>query len=106
MDKIRLDMQGEFAEEFKLQRLADSDGARINFVRLKAHRSLPAHNTNSNVRLLVLEGEITLTVADEEDSLGVCEMAGIAFDTPMQIRNLGDREAAFVVIEAPNAEGN
>lgn len=101
MEKIRLDMQGEFAEEFKLQRLADADEVQINFVRLKAHKSLPAHNTDSNVRLLVLDGEITLTVDGEVDSLGVCEMAAIAFDTPMQIRNLGNREAAFVVIKAP-----
>lgn len=102
MEKFALDKMMEFGEQFTLKNLADVPDAQINLVCLNPHQALPAHNTNSNVRLLVLMGELTLTVAGETDTLAFHEMAAIPFDTPMQIQNKSDSNAAFLVIKTPN----
>ena len=102
MEKFALDQMMEFGDQFVLKRLADVPEAQINLVCLGAHQVLPAHNTNSNVRLLVLQGELSLTVEEETGSLAQHEMAAIAFDTPMQIKNDSNFNAAFLVIKTPN----
>ena len=102
MEKFALDQMMEFGEQFTLKRLADIPDAQLNLVCLSPHQALPAHNTNSNVRLLVLLGELTLTVSDETDNLAIHEMTAIPFDMPMQIRNDSDSNAAFLVIKTPN----
>ena len=102
MEKFALDQMMEFGEQFILKKLADVPEAQINLVCLGAHQALPAHNTNSNVRLLVLQGKLSLTVSEETESLVLHEMVAIPFDTPMQIRNDSDSNAAFLVIKTPN----
>ena len=102
MDITKLTTNPDMTENFSMQQIADVDELQLNLVRLKAGKDLPAHNANSNVRLLVLEGELTIVANGEEGKAGMHSIANVAYNTPMQLRNLGDTDVVFVVIKTPN----
>lgn len=102
MDIAKLNLISDIEGDFTLQQISDTDELQLNFVRLKAGASLPAHNANSNVRLMVLEGELTVTLNETEHHLPTHNTVATAFNTPMQIQNRGDKDAAFLVIKTPN----
>lgn len=102
MEKLQLDEMMEFGDQFVMKRLADVPEAQINLVTLPPGQALPAHNANSNVRLLPLTGEITVTLNGEQDVIRAHEMVSAAFGTPMRIVNGSDHDAAFLVIKTPN----
>lgn len=101
MAKISIDSQIEFGENFITKNLADMPELELNLVTLPAGQSLPAHNANSNVRLLVLQGELTVTLSGETVKLGVHEMADAAVGTHMHITNPSATNTAFLVIKTP-----
>ena len=102
MQKQLLIADKELTEDFEMTRLVDVPEAQINVVRLKAGKELPAHNANSNVRLLVMDGGITVTAEGDECGLATHEMVSVAHGSFMQIRNVSDGDAAFLVIKVPN----
>ena len=102
MDKFNLDGMMEFGDQFVLKRIADVPETQINLVTLPPGQALPAHNANSNVRLLPLKGEIAVTIHGAKNKLGVHEMASVTVGTPMQISNESASHAAFLVIKTPN----
>jgi len=102
MDKFPLEEMMEFGEAFTLKRLADVPETQINLVCLPPKQSLPAHNANSNVRLLGLRGKLTLTLEGKISELAFHELAAVSFGTHMQIANETDENAAFLVIKTPN----
>lgn len=102
MEKHRLEEMMEFGDGFVLKRLADEPEAQINLVCLGPRQALPAHETNSNVRLLPLVGELTITIAGDQGRLKTHEMTAVKLGTPMQIANDTDANAAFLVIKTPN----
>lgn len=101
MAKISIDQQIEFGESFIRKNLADIPELELNLVTLPSGKSLPAHNANSNVRLLVLRGELTVDLNGEIVKLGVHEMADAVIGTPMQITNPSSLNTAFLVIKTP-----
>lgn len=101
MAKISIGKEIEFGEGFIRKNLADIPELEMNLVTLPAGQSLPAHNANSNVRLLVLQGELTVIFDGEPVTIGVHEMADGTAGTPMQIKNPGSVNAAFLVIKTP-----
>lgn len=101
MPKISIDSQIEFGEKFIRKNLADIPELEMNLVTLPAGQSLPAHNANSNVRLLVLHGELTVDLNGEVVELGVHDIADTVIGTPMQIMNRSAANAAFLVIKTP-----
>lgn len=102
MDKLNLDGMMEFGDQFALKRIADVPETQINLVTLPPGHALPAHNANSNVRLLPLKGEITVTLEGAKNTLGMHEIASVALGTPMLIANESTSHAAFLVIKTPN----
>lgn len=102
MDKTTLNFTDPLNEDFTMQRVADTDELQLNFVRVKAGKSLPAHNANSHVRLVTLSGEITVTTEADEVKLAAHETTAVAFGTHMQIVNKMENDAAFLVIKTPN----
>jgi len=104
MAKISIDSQIDFGDTFIRKSLADIPELQMNLVTLPAGQSLPAHNSNSNVRLLVLQGELTVNLGKETVELGSHEMADAPIDTPMQIMNQSAAGTAFLVIKTPNPE--
>jgi len=104
MPKISIDSQTEFGDTFVRKNLADIPELQMNLVTLASGQSLPAHNANSNVRLLVLQGELTVDLAGEIVKLGAHEMADASIGTPMHIMNPSAVNTAFLVIKTPNPE--
>lgn len=104
MAKISIDSEIEFGESFIRKNLADIPELEMNLVTLPPGQSLPAHNANSDVRLLVLQGELTVDLAGEMVKLGVHEMADATVGTPMQIMNRSAVNTAFLVIKTPRPE--
>lgn len=106
MPKIDIDSQIEFGETFIRKNLADIPALQMNLVTLPVGQSLPAHNANSSVRLLVLQGELTVSLEEEIVTLKAHEMADATIDTPMQIMNQSSANTAFLVIKTPNPEAS
>lgn len=104
MAKISIDSQIEFGETFVRKNLANIPELQMNLVTLPAGQSLPAHNANSNVRLLVLQGELTVDLNGAIVKLKVHEMADAVTGTPMEIMNQSANNTAFLVIKTPNPE--
>ncbi len=104
MSKISIDQEIEFGETFIRKNLADIPELELNLVTLPAGQSLQSHNTNSNVRLLVLQGELTVDLDGEIVKLGLHEMAEALIGTPMQIMNRSNGSTAFLVIKTPRPE--
>lgn len=101
MPKINIDAQIEYGETFVRKNLADIPELEMNLVTLPAGQSLPAHNAQSGVRLLVLQGELTVDLAGEIVTLTTHQMADATVGTPMQITNPSAGNAAFLVIKTP-----
>ena len=104
MAKISIDSLIEFGETFTRKNLANIPELQMNLVMLPAYAAVPGHDANSNVRLLVLQGRLTVELAGQVTELGVHEMANAAPGTPMQIKNLSDANTAFLVIKTPNPD--
>ena len=104
MAKISIDSEIEFGESFIRKNLADTPELEMNLVTLPIGQSLPAHNANSNVRLLVLQGEVTVILSGETIKLTVHEMADAAIGTHMHITNSSTANTAFLVIKTPRPE--
>lgn len=102
MPKISIDSLIEFGDAFIRKNLADIPELELNLVTLPTGQSLPAHNANSNVRLLVLQGELTVDLAGETVTLAPHEMADALIGTPMRIMNQSAGNTAFLVIKTPN----
>lgn len=104
MPKINIDAQIEFGDTFIRKNLADIPELQMNLVTLPAGQSLPAHNAQSSVRLLVLQGELMVSLDGEIVRLQTHEMADATIGTPMQIMSRSDMNTAFLVIKTPNPE--
>lgn len=106
MPKINIDALIEFGETFIRKNLADIPDLQLNLVTLPTGQSLPAHNAQSSVRLLVLQGELTVSLDGEIVTLQTHEMADATIGTPMQIMNQSEVNTAFLVIKTPNPEAS
>ena len=71
-------------------------------VALKPGQQVPPHNANSNVHLLIVEGQVILTL-DGKDTLATKgDLAPVAFKTLMSIRNAAQENASFLIFKSPN----
>ncbi|NLN77680.1 MAG: hypothetical protein GX141_02020 [Armatimonadetes bacterium] len=104
MAKISIDSLVEFGEAFGRKNLANIPELQMNLVMLPAGQSVPGHNANSNVRLLVLQGKLTVELDGQRTELQTHEMVDTVLGTPMQIMNLSDTNTAFLVIKTPNPD--
>ena len=71
-------------------------------IALKPGQSVPQHNANSNVHLLVVRGELTVNLAGADNKVKEGDLLPVAYQTPMIIKNTGSIDAAFLVFKTPN----
>ncbi|MFA7173669.1 MAG: hypothetical protein WC340_09680 [Kiritimatiellia bacterium] len=71
-------------------------------VALKPGQQVPQHNANSNVHLLVIEGQIIVTLAGKDTEAVKGSLLPVAFRTLMSIRNDSKVSASFLVFKCPN----
>lgn len=84
------------------RKLVDEKSFQVMQIALRPVQAVPQHNANSNVHLLVLEGEVVVTLAGQENPLKRGDLLPVAFKTPMAIRNSGQTDATFFVLKTPN----
>lgn len=72
-------------------------------IALKPGQHVPEHSANSNVHLLVIQGEVIVTLNGQDKPLAINgSLLPIAFKTLMTIRNESGENASFLVFKSPN----
>jgi quercetin dioxygenase-like cupin family protein len=84
------------------RKLVDEKSLLVMQIALRPEQMVPLHEANSNAHMLVLEGELVVTLAGDETSVKRGDLLPIAFKTPMTIRNSGASPATFLMLKAPH----
>ncbi|MFA5429786.1 MAG: hypothetical protein WC329_01335 [Candidatus Omnitrophota bacterium] len=84
------------------RKLVDEKHLPVMRIALRAGESVPRHNADSNVHLLVLSGEVTVSIDNGGHMLKQGYFLPVAFKSSMSIKNIGEKEATFLVIKTPN----
>ena len=71
-------------------------------VALKPGQQVPQHNANSNVHLLIVEGQVIVTLDGKDTAAAKGALLPIAIQTPMSIRNDSQENASFLIFKSPN----
>ncbi len=71
-------------------------------VALKPGQQVPQHNANSNVHLLIVEGQIVVTLDGKDTVAAKGALVPVAFKTLMSIRNAAPENASFLIFKSPN----
>lgn len=71
-------------------------------IALKPGQSVPQHNANSNVHLLIMRGALTLNLNGTDNQVKEGDLLPVAHQTPMIIKNTGNDDAMFLVFKTPN----
>lgn len=82
--------------------LVDEKYLLVMQVALKPAQQVPEHRANSNVHLLVVEGQITVTLAGQDLVAAKGALVPVAFKTLMSIRNASKDNASFLILKTPN----
>jgi len=69
---------------------------------LKPGQSVPQHNANSNVHLLVVRGEVVISLDGKEHPAGEGSLVPVTHRTSMNIMNTSGQDASFLIIKTPN----
>lgn len=69
---------------------------------LKPGQSVPQHNANSNVHILVVKGEVVITLDGKDIVAKEGSLVPVAFKTPMSVTNKSQGNASFLIIKTPN----
>lgn len=71
-------------------------------IALKPGQSVPQHNANSNVHLLILKGALTVNLNGVDNQVKEGDLLPIVYQTPMIIKNTGSDDVTFLVFKTPN----
>ncbi len=69
---------------------------------LKPDQKVPQHMADSNVHLLVVEGQIVVTLAGKDTAAAKGDILAVPFQTVMSIRNASKENASFLIIKTPH----
>jgi quercetin dioxygenase-like cupin family protein len=83
-------------------RLVDQTYLQMIQVALKPGQMVPQHDANSHVQIIVLEGEVVINLAGKDIPAKNGDLVPFAFKTPVNIKNMSQKNATFVIIKTPN----
>lgn len=89
-------------EQMGKRQLVDEKHLLVMQVALKPAQQVPEHRANSNVHLLVVEGQITVTLAGQDWVAAKGALVPVAFKTLMSVRNASTENASFLILKTPN----
>lgn len=84
------------------RQLVDTKPIQIMQVALKPGQQVPPHNANSNVHLLIVEGQVIVTLDGKDTAAAKGDIVPVAFKTPMSVRNASKENASFLILKTPN----
>ena len=86
-----------------IERIFEDDNAAINHMILQRDDALPEHRANSNVYMIVVRGNITLQLDDQQPhSYPRGSLLGIPYRTLMNVSNQNNDVAEIFVVKAPS----
>ena len=84
------------------RQLVDEKYLLVMQVALKPGQQVPQHNANSNVHLLIVEGQVIVTLDGKDTIAAKGALLPVTLKTPMRIRNASRENASFLVLKTPN----
>ncbi len=84
------------------RKLVDEEHLFMMQAALKPGQVVPQHNANSNVYIIVLDGEVVINLSGKDINAKKGDLVPIAFKTSMNIKNKSQANATFVIIKTPN----
>ncbi|MBU8923314.1 MAG: cupin domain-containing protein [Bacteroidales bacterium] len=84
------------------RKLVDEDHILMMQAALKPGQAVPQHNANSNVHIIILDGEVIINLSGKDIVAREGDLVPIAFKTPMNIKNKSETNATFLIIKTPN----
>jgi len=87
----------------KIEKLIDDDHAVINHMVLPKGAGLPEHYSNSNVYMIIIRGNMTLTLDDQEPHHYLSgQIINIPYKLKMNVNNFDEEVLEFFVVKSPN----
>jgi quercetin dioxygenase-like cupin family protein len=86
------------------RKLVDTKDLLMIQIALMPGQKVPKHEANANVKLLVLDGDITVANGSETIKGKRGDLIEIAYGSSMEVRNESQANATFLVIKAPRPE--
>lgn len=103
MEKINIWKDIPYREEgMGKRKLVDEDYLLVMQATLKPGQMVPQHNADSNVRLLIIKGEVVVDLTGEKIKASEGDIVPVAPGSPMNIANQSDTNAMFLIIKAPH----
>jgi quercetin dioxygenase-like cupin family protein len=90
------------AESFGRRAVVDEEHLLLMQIALLPGQEVPLHKANSNVHLIVLQGEVQVILDGVSSRVGSGDMLPVAYGTPMRIRNDGAGNTTFLVVKTPH----
>ena len=88
------------------RKLVDEKYLLVMQAALKPEQMVPQHDANSNVHLLILEGEVVVNLDGKDITAAKGDLLPVANKTPMNIKNKSASNATFLIIKAPHPSKN
>ena len=91
------------SEDRMIEKLLDNDEVMINHVILNQEDNIPQHDSNSNVYLIIVKGNISLVLEDQSQAhYSEGNIVNIPYGTKMDISNTHKEQLEFFIIKAPS----
>ena len=84
------------------RQLVDEKYLLVMQVALKPGQQVPQHNANSNVHLLIIDGQIVVTLDGKDTVAAKGALLPVTFKALMSIRNASKENASFLIFKTPN----
>ena len=89
-------------EKMGSRKLVDEKYLQLMQAALKPGQSVPQHNANSNVHILVVRGEVAIDLDGTEILAKEGALVPVIHKTAMNVKNKSGRDASFLIIKTPN----
>jgi quercetin dioxygenase-like cupin family protein len=89
-------------EKMGSRKLVDEKYLLLMQAALKPGQSVPQHNANSNVHILVVRGEVVINLDGTESLAREGSLLPVSHRTSMNIKNKSGQDASFLIIKTPN----
>jgi quercetin dioxygenase-like cupin family protein len=84
------------------RQLVDEPHLLVMQVALQPGQQVPPHDANSNVHLLIIEGQVVVTLNGNDTAAAKGTLLPVAIQTPMSIRNDSRENASFLIFKSPH----
>jgi len=93
------------SDEKQIDKILNDGNAMINRFVLPQGTGIPAHNSNSNVYMIIVRGTLSLTLGNEKmRSYTAGHLLSIPYDVPMVVRNEDVPTLEMFVVKAPSPD--